>query len=89
MNETNPMAQPNQAPASPPLTPESAQPTEMSSEANSGPKLWGRLTRFIDGPLTFAAWAFGAEQEPGIAIYSPQMSACGTVIANISVTVAN
>lgn len=51
----------------------------------SGPLLYGLLTRYIGGPLTFAPWRLGDKQEPAIAIYSPLMTAVGTVLADTSV----
>ncbi len=64
------------------------QPGAQRADAGSKPLLYGLLSHSIDGPLTFAPWAFGDKQEPGIGIYAPKMSATSTVIADTSVPVA-
>ena len=89
-NEPDPAAPPAQAPAVPtgPTQGQEAQPADTSSQAGGGPKLYGLLAHSIGGPLTFSPWAFGAQQEPGVGIHSPLMSAYGTVLADTSVPVA-
>jgi len=89
-NEPDPAAPPTQAPAVPtwPTQGQEAQPADTSSQADGEPKLYGLLARSISGPLTFSPRAFGAQQEPGVGIHSPLMSAYGTVLANTSVPVA-
>jgi hypothetical protein len=64
------------------------QPVDTLEKNSREPKLYGHLSLSIRGPLTFSPWAFGKQQEPGIGIYSPMMSASGSVISDASVSVA-
>jgi hypothetical protein len=84
--EPEPTAPPS-VPAGP-IPGQGAQPADTTGVPDSGPKLYGYLGHSIEGPLTFAPWAFGIQQELGIGIFSPKMSTCGTVIADTSVPVA-
>ncbi|VVB70019.1 Uncharacterised protein [uncultured archaeon] len=86
-DELGTAAPPSQTP-SVPAGPIPGQEVQPADTADRGPKLYGLLDHSIQGPLTFAPWAFGVQQEPGIGIYSPKMSAYGTVIADTSVQVA-
>jgi hypothetical protein len=75
-------------PTGPPPAQET-QPMDTSAKTRNEPKLYGLLSRSIRGPITYSPWAFGAQQEPGVGIYSPTMSATGTVLADTSVPVAD
>ena len=72
-----------------PAAPSPAPVPAQAAPGGTAPKLYGMISLFIDGPLSFSPWAVGAQQEPGVGIYSPKMSASGTVIADSSVTLAN
>jgi hypothetical protein len=53
------------------------------------PLLYGLPTPFFGGPITFAPWAVGAQQDPGIAVFSPKFVVLGSVIADSSVSIAD
>jgi hypothetical protein len=91
--QDDPPAQPSPvAPATPaptvPTQGQAAEPADTKVPGGPNARIYGELSLSISGPITFAAWAFGDQQVPGMGIYSPKMTATGTAISDASVPVA-
>jgi hypothetical protein len=76
---------PPQAASGPAAGAAQAAPQDTGSQAK--PPLYGLLSLSINGPLTFAPWQLS--DQLAIAVYSPKMSATGTVIADTSVNTSD